>query len=117
MAKAHLHGTPPVRSLAMNYPQDVSARSIDRQFMWGQDLMVVPVLEKKSMYNLYLGWGEGYPEFSWDFVGDMRQAIQAYFPKDSWYDWWDTDRLGHNNSHFFFQCKNVELAQNLKGEK
>jgi len=92
MAKAHLHGTPPVRSLAMNYPQDVSARSIDRQFMWGQDLMVVPVLEKKSMYNLYLGWGEGYPEFSWDFAGDMRQAIQAYFPKDSWYDWWDTDR-------------------------
>ena len=70
MAKAHVNGTPAVRSLAMNYPRDRTTFTIDRQFMWGSELMVVPALDSPSQANLAMGY----------------QDYEAYFPKDTWYD-------------------------------
>ena len=35
-----------VKSLMEVFPRDLTARSVDRQFMWGDTLLVTPVLEQ-----------------------------------------------------------------------
>jgi len=61
MVRAHLNGTPAVRSLLMNYPTDRTTYGIDKQFMWGDQLMVVPVLQPNT------------------------EQVTGYFPKGTWY--------------------------------
>ena len=63
MVKAHLHGTPPFRAMFMNFPEDKTTFDLDRQFMWGQEFMVLPVLE------------------------DNATSVTGYFPRGTWYDY------------------------------
>ena len=44
-ANASLHGTPPVRALFWEFPDEPELFAIDRQFMIGRDILVTPVLE------------------------------------------------------------------------
>ncbi|KAJ7311650.1 glycosyl hydrolases family 31-domain-containing protein [Mycena albidolilacea] len=43
-ANASIHGTPPVRALFWEFPDEPELFSIDRQFMIGKDILVTPVL-------------------------------------------------------------------------
>ncbi|KAH8977329.1 glycosyl hydrolases family 31-domain-containing protein [Lactarius hatsudake] len=43
-ANASLYGTPPVRALFFEFPQEPELLPIDRQFMVGSDILVTPVL-------------------------------------------------------------------------
>lgn len=43
-ANASLYGTPPVRALFFEFPQEPELLPIDRQFMVGSDILVIPVL-------------------------------------------------------------------------
>jgi hypothetical protein len=43
-ANASLYGTPPVRALFFEFPQEPELLSIDRQFMVGSDILVTPVV-------------------------------------------------------------------------
>ncbi|KAJ7861406.1 glycosyl hydrolases family 31-domain-containing protein [Mycena olivaceomarginata] len=43
-ANASIHGTPPVRALFWEFPDEPELFSIDRQFMIGRDILVTPVL-------------------------------------------------------------------------
>ncbi|KAI9452134.1 glycosyl hydrolases family 31-domain-containing protein [Lactarius psammicola] len=43
-ANASLYGTPPVRALFFEFPQESELLPIDRQFMIGSDILVTPVL-------------------------------------------------------------------------
>ena len=43
-ANASLYGTPPVRALFFEFPQEPELLSVDRQFMVGSDILVTPVL-------------------------------------------------------------------------
>ncbi|KAJ7236328.1 glycosyl hydrolases family 31-domain-containing protein [Mycena rebaudengoi] len=43
-ANASMHGTPPVRALFWEFPEEPELFSIDRQFMIGRDILVTPVL-------------------------------------------------------------------------
>jgi alpha-glucosidase len=60
-------GVPVMRALLLDYPEDAMAVAQDHEFLFGDDLLVTPV------------------------VTDRRTEWQAYLPKGDWYDFW-TDR-------------------------
>ena len=70
--KAHDIGLPITRGLFMEYPNDAEAAKIDNQFMFGEELLVAPVLKK----------GE--------------RVKRVYFPDGEWIDFNDkkTEYLG-----------------------
>ncbi|HYN08934.1 MAG TPA: TIM-barrel domain-containing protein [Vicinamibacterales bacterium] len=68
--EARESGLPLMRAMWLHYPDDVRARGIGNQFMWGRDLLIAPVFEK----------------------GAAARAV--YLPEgDDWYDWWTNLRL------------------------
>ncbi|XP_076056755.1 sucrase-isomaltase, intestinal-like [Oratosquilla oratoria] len=60
--KAHMHGSSVVRPLWNVFPSDVGSRDVDDQFLWGNGLMVAPVITP----------------------GATTRDI--YFPQGLWYD-------------------------------
>ncbi|XP_035824593.1 sucrase-isomaltase, intestinal [Aplysia californica] len=83
--EAHMLGKPIIRPLFYVYP---GTEQIDAQFMWGQDLLISPVLQQNA------------------------RTVKAYIPKDTWFDfytgapletvsqWVDLDApLDHINVH------------------
>ena len=74
-----ISGAPVLRSLKFNFPEDEATNSNDRQFMWGDGLLVSAVLEKG------------------------KTSVDAYFPAGVWYDY----PGGHVLSEG--QAKNVTL--------
>jgi alpha-D-xyloside xylohydrolase len=46
MEKAHEKGTPPMRPLLYDFPQDPQAWDVDDQYMFGPDLLVAPILQE-----------------------------------------------------------------------
>jgi alpha-glucosidase/alpha-D-xyloside xylohydrolase len=63
-------GLPLMRAMWIHYPNDVRARGIGDQYLWGRDLLIAPVYEKgAAARSLYLPAG------------------------DAWYDWWDGQRI------------------------
>lgn len=65
-------GAPIMRGLVMHYPEDENTYSIDDQYMFGDNMMVCPVLTK----------------------GAVTRTI--YFPKGDWFDYWTGEKIeGH----------------------
>lgn len=60
--EASTSGSPVVNSLMMVFPNDPTARSIETQFLWGDSLMIMPVLDQGAT------------------------SVNAYFPAGIWYD-------------------------------
>ena len=57
--KAHDIGLPITRGLFMEYPNDAEAAKIDNQFIFGEELLVAPVLKKgERVKRVYLPEGE-----------------------------------------------------------
>ena len=63
-------GLPLMRAMWLHYPDDVMARGLATQFLWGRDILVAPVFTKGAV------------------------ARDVYLPKGEWYDWWTNDRVG-----------------------
>jgi alpha-glucosidase/alpha-D-xyloside xylohydrolase len=61
-------GMPLMRALWLHYPDDVRARAIGSQFLWGRDLLVAPVFTKGAT------------------------AREVYLPTGEWYDWWTNEK-------------------------
>ena len=76
MVKAHRDGSPAVRSMLMNYPTDRKTFALDNQFMWGTDLLVLPVLAEKTY------------------------KVTGYFPRNTWYNLHDKTHLVSGVGHF-----------------
>jgi alpha-glucosidase/alpha-D-xyloside xylohydrolase len=65
-------GMPVMRALWLHYPDDPIAVARQDQYLWGRDLLVVPVIEKAAV------------------------SRSVYLPKGSWYDFWTNDVVeGH----------------------
>ncbi|XP_075072836.1 lysosomal alpha-glucosidase-like [Mixophyes fleayi] len=60
--KAHSLGDTVARALFMEFPSDPNTLEIDRQFLWGDALLITPVLEKG------------------------KTEVKGYFPAGVWYD-------------------------------
>ncbi|KAF6039149.1 hypothetical protein EB796_002547 [Bugula neritina] len=63
LASAHVNGTTVARPLWFEYPMDQSLYGNDKQLMWGDSIMVAPVLDKGAT------------------------SVTAYFPADTWVDY------------------------------
>nr|XP_004569114.1 lysosomal alpha-glucosidase isoform X1 [Maylandia zebra] len=61
---AHVHGHTVARPIMFEFPKDVKAYGIDKQFMWGKSLLVTPVLDPGVDY------------------------VDGYFPEGLWYDYY-----------------------------
>ncbi len=57
-ARYQADGTPPFRALAMDYPDDVEARTVDDQWLIGDDLLFAPVFAGQTSRSVYLPAGE-----------------------------------------------------------
>ena len=59
MTAAHEHGTPPMRPLFYDFPDDTQSWAVEDQFMFGPDLLVAPVLfEGEHSRVVYLPAGK-----------------------------------------------------------
>jgi len=68
---AHDTGLPLMRGLFMEYPSDAQALTVDDQFLFGEELLVAPVLKKgERVRRVYL------PEGEWI---DFHNPKQTYF--------------------------------------
>jgi len=66
--EARNNGLPLMRAMWIHYPEDVKARSIGSQYLWGRDIIIAPVFKKGATnWNIYL-------------------------PKGDWYDWWTGEK-------------------------
>lgn len=64
--EAHEAGTPILRPMALEFPDDRTCRTIDTQYMLGESLLVAPVLSESGEVELYL------PEGRWTGLLDGR---------------------------------------------
>src|SRR5215472_13064732 len=71
--QAHRSGMPPIRALWLAKPNDEKALQIADQYMWGDHILVAPVLEK----------------------GAMRRT--TYLPAGEWWDFWSHQRTRSEN--------------------
>ena len=66
--QARNNGLPLMRALWMHYPDDVKARALGSQYLWGRDLLIAPVFEKGAT------------------------SRDVYLPAGDWYDWWTNEK-------------------------
>ena len=68
--EAHEHGTPMMRPMMLEFPDDLTAQMCDRQYMLGENLLVAPVFTESGDVDYYL------PEGIWINLLDDR-AVQG----------------------------------------
>lgn len=56
-AEAHQRGTPVMRAMLLEFPDDPGAEQLDRQYMLGERLLVAPVLGEDGAVSYYLPAG------------------------------------------------------------
>jgi alpha-D-xyloside xylohydrolase len=72
--QAHRANLPMMRAMALEFPGDPTCRTLDRQYMLGDDLLVAPVFhERRSEFYL--------PEGPWTHLltGEVRQGGKWFF--------------------------------------
>ncbi len=68
MREAHEKGTPVMRTLFYEFPEDIKCWSIEDEYMYGGDYLVAPILEKGArIRKVYLPEGT-----SWKSMGDEQ---------------------------------------------
>ena len=82
--EAHELGLPIMRPMVMEFPMDTETYSLDTQFMFGEEMLVAPVVKKSARSrNLYL------PEGTWidfndkksEFSGEQWMTVDAPLSK------------------------------------
>lgn len=80
---AHLNGHTVMRPLLFEFPADMKARSIDRQFLLGPALLLSPVLEPNAtMVNAYFPDARWYDYFTGEEVTPVGQTHKLSTPLD-----------------------------------
>ncbi|AQQ71308.1 Alpha-xylosidase [Limihaloglobus sulfuriphilus] len=62
-AKYHFTGLPPVRALPIEFPNDLKVRNVEDQYMFGDNIMVAPVLGSRSGRTVYMPAGYNWINF------------------------------------------------------
>lgn len=62
-------GLPPMRALWLHESGDAEAVKLGEQYLWGRDLLVAPVVEKRA------------------------KSRRLYLPAGTWYDWWTGEKV------------------------
>jgi len=80
--QAHRTGLPVMRALCIAFPRDAQAALLDDQYMWGDHLLVSPVVEQGATQR------------------------STYLPAGSWWDFWTNERVEGNGR----RTRNIDLA-------
>lgn len=80
-AESSRTGIPVMRPLAMDYPGDAVARGVEDQFLLGEALMVVPMLNPGTRRSVYLPPGT-WVDFWTGEVTEGRRVIEVDCPMD-----------------------------------
>lgn len=72
--KAHEEGIPMMRPMMMEFPEDFTCATLDRQYMLGDSLLVAPVFREDGQVSYYL------PEGKWTnyLTGDVKEGGRWY---------------------------------------
>ncbi|MDE7049529.1 MAG: alpha-xylosidase [Lactobacillus sp.] len=57
--EAHYHGTPILRSMVLEFPDDPGCEDLDMQYMLGSNLLVAPIFNDQGLATFYVPEGEG----------------------------------------------------------
>lgn len=57
-AEAHAHGWPMLRAMVLEFPDDLTCRTLDTQYMLGPALLVAPIFNDRSEASYYLPEGK-----------------------------------------------------------
>ena len=87
LSQANQSGIPMMRAMVLEFPEDMEARKLWDQFMWGPDVLVAPVYQKGARErSVYL------PAGSWvhywtlqTFEGPSRVTVDAPLGRDPWF--------------------------------
>lgn len=83
MAEAHEKGTPVMRTLFYEFPEDEKAWEIEDEYMYGDKYLVAPVLEaKQRQRNVYLPKGSLWTELENGIQHEGGQEITVDAPLD-----------------------------------
>ncbi len=78
----HLTGTPIMRPLFWHYPEDAKAFEITDEYLFGEKLLVAPVLEaQKNCRKVYFPEGSWY-DFDYGYVYEGGQEYEVYAPQN-----------------------------------
>ena len=80
MDKAHTVGTPPMRPLFYDYSEDKKCWDIDDQYMFGDDIMVCPVMSLGQRERaVYFPKGQAWcdPYTGKEYVGGKTETVDA----------------------------------------
>jgi alpha-glucosidase/alpha-D-xyloside xylohydrolase len=69
VAQTHATGLPLMRSLWLAYPEDATAGARDDEYLWGNGILVAPVLEPGAAHRI------------------------TYLPHGFWWDFWTSERV------------------------
>ena len=84
--EARHSGLPLMRAMWLHYPDDVRARGLGTQFMWGRDLLVAPVFTKGAT------------------------SREVYLPNGDWYDWWTNEKAPSGGAGGHTVTRQVDLG-------
>ena len=75
--EAHEHGTPMMRPMMLEFPDDPACDTLDRQYMMGESLLVAPVFHADSHVDYYL------PDGLWTSLLDDRKVQGGHWQKET----------------------------------
>lgn len=75
--EAHEHGTPMMRPMMLEFPDDPACDTLDRQYMMGESLLVAPVFHADSHVDYYL------PDGLWTSLLDGRKMQGGHWQKET----------------------------------
>jgi len=78
----HLHGTPIMRPLFWHYPDDKRAYEIKDEYLFGENMLIAPVLEsQKNFRKVYFSQGKWY-DFDYDYLYEGGREYEVYAPQN-----------------------------------
>lgn len=69
------------RSMIYEYPDDINAKNLDSQYMFGKDILVAPILNEKGDFQVYLPEGK-WTDYHTNAIIDGAKWIQDTAPLD-----------------------------------
>ena len=76
MMDAHLHGTPMMRPMMLEFPDDTACEMLDRQYMLGERLLVAPIFREDGRVDYYL------PDGTWTNLLTDEKAEGGHWQRE-----------------------------------
>ncbi|KAJ8280469.1 hypothetical protein GJAV_G00054930 [Gymnothorax javanicus] len=89
--KAHVRGDTVVRAMMHEFYNDEATWTVDRQFLWGPNLLITPVLDPN------------------------QDRVSAYIPDAVWYDYETEERLQVRKQHYSMYLPADKLGLHIRG--